>query len=444
MASGMPIDAAQPQRLSESGTRPVQVIVLGAGLAGLAAAQALHQQGHEVLVLEGRARIGGRVWTSERWPDMPLDLGASWIHGVRSNPLTELANRIGAQRLETSYGRSRTHGNDGQALNAVQERLLETLRDQVHRALDRAQKRDGDVSVWQAVQHLRHNDGATGDIAGLLDFVLSSEFEQEYAGSATELSAHWFDAAKAFSGGDELFVRGFHAVTQALATGLNIQTGQIVREIDWSTTPVRVFSDRGAFTADRVVVTLPLGVLQAESVRFKPELPAPKRTAIARLGMGALNKCYLRFEKAFWPADVDWIEHIPTQPGVWTEWVSFLRAAGQPVLLGFNAARRARDIESWSDADTVADAMKTLRTVYGPGIPDPVDTQITRWASDPFARGSYSFNALGATPRMRHDLSQPIARKLFFAGEATEKDHFGTAHGALLSGQRVAQEVINT
>jgi monoamine oxidase len=203
-----------------------------------------------------------------------------------------------------------------------------------------------------------------------------------------------------------------------------------------------VLTEELAFVADRVVVTLPLGVLQSNSVRFTPELPSEKRHALATLGMGVLNKCYLRFNEAFWPHDVDWLGHVSAHHGVWTEWVSFQRVAQMPILLGFNAADRGMEIEAWSDPQIVASAMETLRIMFGADIPQPSDYQITRWATDPFARGSYSYNALGSTPAMRDALAMPVQAKLFFAGEASHRVYFGTAHGAYLSGLRAAKRIL--
>ena len=168
-----------------------------------------------------------------------------------------------------------------------------------------------------------------------------------------------------------------------------------------------------------------------------------KRNAINKLGMGVLNKCYLRFNQAFWPDDIDWLEYVSAKHGEWTEWVSFQRALKKPILLGFNAADRGREIETWSDQQIVASAMATLKTIFGAGIPQPIDWQITRWASDSFAKGSYSYNALGSTPKMREALASTLNGRLFFAGEATNKDYFGTAHGAFLSGLRVAKDVLS-
>jgi monoamine oxidase len=132
-----------------------------------------------------------------------------------------------------------------------------------------------------------------------------------------------------------------------------------------------VTTDQGVIQADKVVITLPLGVLKANKVRFDPGLPATKQKAIQALGMGLLNKCFLRFPKVFWPADRDWLESIGPVPGLWAEWVSYARSLGKPILVGFNAADVGRKVETWSDRKTVDSAMETLRRIYGNSIPDP-------------------------------------------------------------------------
>lgn len=418
-----------------------RIVVIGAGLAGLAAARELQKRGHEVVIVEARDRIGGRIWTSTQWPDMPLDFGATWIHGVSGNPLTDLAEEIQASRLVTSYDRTITYNTDGQPLSAAEEKRLDKLRKQVFNVLKKAQMSDSDASIRQVTEPLIRQFDESSEAYRFINFILSSEIEQEYSGSAKRLSVYWYDSAEEFQGGDALFVQGFDVITKYLASTLHIELEHVVKEIQWDQSPVRVITQKTKFLADHVVVTLPLGVLQAGSVCFVPELPRNKQNAIAKLGMGVLNKCYLRFHDAFWPADVDWMEHVPEEHGEWTEWVSFKRVANMPILLGFNAADRGREIEAWSDQRIVASAMRTLMTIYGADIPKPIDYQITRWATDPFSLGSYSYKPVNATASMHKALAAPLKQMVFFAGEASEKDYFGTAHGAYLSGLRVANEV---
>lgn len=430
------------ESLASNTLKGQRVVVIGAGLSGLAAARELQHSGANVVVLEARDRRGGRIWTSNQWQDMPLDMGATWIHGVKGNPITRLADELQTPLVETFYEKAQIYTTDGKPTSTIQKNEVARLSKAVSDVLRKAQNRDPDRSLIESIEPLMVEYRDSPDRLGLLHYILSDEFEQEYSGSVEKLSTQWFDDAKEFDGGDALFLRGYGVIVDHLAKGLEIRLSQVVRSIYWNAAEMRVLTDENEFRADHVVITLPLGVLQSGSVRFEPELPIEKQVAISKLGMGVLNKCYLRFDKVFWPANVDWLGFVSPQRGYWDTWASLQRAAKMPVLLGFSAAIRARELESWSDQQIVASAMQALKTIFGVRIPDPVDHQITRWASDPFARGSYSYNSVGSNPRMRNDLMQPLAKRLFFAGEATTRQYFGTAHGAFLSGLRAAKDVL--
>ena len=191
----------------------------------------------------------------------------------------------------------------------------------------------------------------------LVDFILNSCIEHEYAGSTNDLSAYWFDAADPIKGKDALFVNGYQEIITHLAKGLTVELGQTVRDVQWGSENVSVVTDMGQYGADRIIITLPLGVLKDGMVRFSPELPGKKRQAVAALGLGVLKKCYLRFSQAFWPSKFDWLEYIPAR---WGEWVSFMPAARLPVLLGFNAADQGRQkLRAGRDERIVARAMRT-------------------------------------------------------------------------------------
>ena len=420
-----------------------RVVVIGSGLSGLAAARELQRNGANVVVLEARDRVGGRIWTSTKWQNLPFDMGATWIHGQRGNPLTQMADELGIPRVETSYDKSIVYSTSGAPLSVAHERELKQLSRQVSNIVRNAQKRDPDRSLLETVQPLLSKYKDTPVNLSLVQYSLSSEFEQEYAGSVERLSTHWFDDDEELHGGDVFFPQGFASVTDCLASGLKVARSQVVSAIHWDGAEVRIHTDQAEFRADHVIVTLPLGVLKAGSVQFKPDLPPGKKDAISKLGMGVVNKCYLRFDKVFWPKDADWLGFVSTHRGGWDTWVSFQRSVNLPVLLGFTAAERGREMESWNDQRIVNSAIETLRTSFGSKIPDPVDYQISRWASDPFAGGAYSYNALGSTPKMREELMKPIANRIFFAGEATSRKNFGTAHGAYLSGIQAARNVLS-
>jgi monoamine oxidase len=445
LASLSACDSDGNENSATGGSTPVggkRVIVVGAGISGLAAARTLADRGLEVTVLEARERIGGRIWTSTAWAGVPLDLGASWIHGIDGNPITALAAKANAKTVVTDLDSTTDYSADGSELSDSQAKALAHWRKAAADALTSFQdKEDQDASVRSVVEDAVDWSTLSDEDKALLNWDLN-DYEHEYSGRVEQMSGLYFDDDAKIKGADVLFPQGYHQITDLLAAGLSVKTGQVVKHIDWNSAGVTVATDKGTFQADHVVVTLPLGVLQSGAVAFGPGLPADKATAISKLGMGVLNKCYLRFPKTFW-ADTDWLEHVPDLDhyGQWAQWINVARPTGQPVLLGFNAADFGRTIEGWTDAQIVDSAMNTLRTIYGSDIPAPIDHQITRWATDPYALGSYSFNKLGATPAMRDQLAAAVSGRVHFAGEATDKMNFATVHGAYTSGIRAAKEI---
>lgn len=422
------------------------VLVLGAGMAGLSAAAMLQAQGVNVLVLEARQRIGGRVWSSEAL-GVPLDLGASWIHGVTGNPLSDLAREQGLIAAPTDDTSLLVYDEDGAEVEAaryaqITARMTELLR-QVQ-AQRRELRRTGKPDMaLQAAFDAALAATPLGPVERReLDYAVSTTIEYDYAADIADMSLLYYDAGRLFPGGDALVLGGYVRLIEGLARDLPIRLGAVVWQVDYRNGEVRVQTSRGEVRAGYAVVTLPLGVLKARTVRFVPELPAPRRRSIQLLGSGVLNKLYLRFPNVFWADAYEFLGYLARQKGAWVEWLNLAFYTGEPVLLAFSAAAYGRACEDLSDAACVAAALHTLRAIYGSRVPQPVAFLRTRWAADPFARGSYSYMAPGATPADRRILAAPLNGRLFFAGEHTSLDHPSTAHGALLSGRRAARELL--
>lgn len=421
------------------------VIVIGAGVAGLAAARALRAAGRTVIVLEARDRIGGRVWTDER-SGFAADLGASWIHGVKGNPLTSLAAEFRATTRPFDY-ESMQRYRDGAELPDAADTRIDEWSEQIGEYLDDRETVRPDVSLRRGLRRLLDALAPTGARREELEYLLNTEYEHEYAADVDELSFNQFDEMGEYPGGDVLFPNGFGAIAAGLAKGVDVRMAHVVTRIEVGASGVRVVARvNGAdvpFDGQAVVVTLPLGVLKSGSVEFVPALPAAKRAAIARLGMGLLDKIWLRFDEAFWPMDANVFGNVSSDRGLWAEWVNLAKFHPKqaPILLGFNAGTAAREVDALSDDEAHESALDALRDMFGVDVPEPVEVRRTRWSADPYARGSYSYLAVGATLGDHNALAAPVGQRLFFAGEATSTEHSATVHGAYLSGLRAAQEI---
>ncbi|MBC3883808.1 flavin monoamine oxidase family protein [Undibacterium griseum] len=423
-----------------------QVLVIGAGIAGLAATRKLHDIGLDVIVLEARDRTGGRIHTYANWRGPAVDIGASWIHGAGlSNPVARLARKIGARTVTTDAEKAELYNGDSTMLSVRDEKKIDSIRKEISEVIAEQSRRGPDSSLRKLVYAETDYDTRPPLEQRIIDFTLNSNFEHEYSGSADQLSRLWFDDGSSYAGDEAIFLDGYQVITNALAAGLDIRLRHEVSAVHYGDKDgVTVETSQGVFNAGMAIVTLPLGVLKASNIRFTPTLPSQKQAAISQLGFGVLNKYCLLFPETFWNANLDWLNHLPRtgHAGEWAEWVSFARSTGKPILMGFNAAEFGSKIEAWSDEKAIQSAVSILSTMFGRPIPMPVDAVITRWKSDPYARGSYSFNAVGSTPGQRDDLARSIAGKVFFAGEATDKKYYQTVHGAYQSGLRAADEIL--
>ncbi len=416
-----------------SAPRNVDVIVIGAGIAGLAAASRLVALGYEVIVLEATGRLGGRIRTDHSL-GAPFEAGAGWIHGPRRNPVSELARRAGASTFVTDDESFIIHSAKGmpQARTRVlaAQRRLEAMYARIDAMLDR------DMALSQAVRQT--DPAAAGD--PLLAWMTSAYTEFDTGGALEELSAQHFDEDETFDGADVILPQGYDAVPKMLAGGLDIRLGHPVERVEYEAGDgATVFAGGGSFEADFVVCTVPLGVLKARDVAFDPPLPRKTEAALGRIGMGNVTKVALKFDQPHWPADVQYFGLMTEERGRWNYFLNYRTFSPQNILLGLGVGAYAGKAEALADADLSADIMQAVRAMFGSKVPDPVAMRVSRWSRNPYSRGAYSFASTGARPEDFDGLAVPIERTLLLAGEHTTFRHHGTVHGAYLSGLEAAR-----
>ncbi len=327
------------------------VVVVGAGVAGLGAARDLVAAGRPVVVVEARDRIGGRVWSVDVG-DAVLDLGGSWLHGLRDNPITGIAESLGIDLVRTDYDDALLFDADGSPLS------WSRLDDQYEAVDELLGSSASTSSMADDVAELRRR--FSGDGLRYLEYVLASEVEHWYAASADDMSFATTRDGGPSRGGDAIPRTSYRPIVDWLADGLDVRLGEPVEAIRTSDAGVAVATALGEHRAAAAVVTLPLGVLKAGAVEFDPVLPGPKRAAVEGLGMGVMDKVVLRFDEAFWPATTDLFSYASEPPGRYVEWYNAVPWTDRPILVGFNAGRPADEIEAWSDEETLDLALGTL------------------------------------------------------------------------------------
>ena len=442
-------------------TQSADVLIIGAGAAGLAAAQDLSAGGLRVIVLEARDRIGGRIYTHhDPSVPVPIELGAEFVHG-KSPELFEI---IKAGHLPFSEVTGRHWYFENGELSKS---------DDFWSKVDQLMEQMKSVSVDCSVKSFL--DSLPDDLETKRAKAMARRYvEGFHAARIDRIGIHGlirFNEAADQIGGDKSFrlLKGYRGVCawlhqQAENQGATFQLNTVVTGMNWERDRVEAicgspqYSTR--FTARRTLITLPLGVLQAAegqpgAVRFSPELPRSKQEAVHALDMGHVVRIVLHFENLFWEdldipgtgAEEDLSQlgfiHCPEAP-LPTWWTMLPQKV--PVLVGWIGGPAAEQLSSHNQDSVIAAAIESLVRIFG------VTKEYLRsrlrasfmhnWQADQYTRGAYGYVPVNALDAQRV-LSLPIENTLFFAGEATSVGHIGTVHGAIQSGRRAAKEVLS-
>ena len=334
------------------------VAVLGAGVAGLAAARELHDAGYSVVIFEARDRIGGRVATvrADTWP-IPIELGASWVHDIEASDLAETLSKLNINTAAFDYDNDTTLFTGG-----VTQESLDTAADAIESAIESVNGTESDVSIAAAIAA---NAETINSLA--LNHIDEVELASEYGANADELSA-WWGTEEGSDGEDLIVLGGYGGVTDQLADGLDIRLGAAVRTVSWNGDGAELtFDNDETFSCDRVVVTVPLGVLAAGDISFDPPLPDSHQNAIDTMRMGLLDKVWFVFPEQFWSNESLIWNRIDEPVLPFREWYNLAPLTGKPVLLALNGGRTARAWAERSDDEVRAASMNALQQFIDAG-----------------------------------------------------------------------------
>jgi monoamine oxidase len=404
----------------------VDVVVIGAGAAGIAAAHSLKAAGRRAIVLEARGRIGGRAFTDASLGPA-YDAGAMFIHWAERNPWLQIALDLGIETPEEPSGGGFRVFANGQPMTERDRLRRRGAFGQIDRRLETIDLAARDLSIAELL----------GDLGTDVAPVASSGLLLSIGEESDRISAR--DYQRLWSGDDHVVPSGYGNLVARYGAGLDIRLNEPVGGVRWDGTGVAVTSRSGTLRAEACIVTVPVGVLKAGAIRFTPELPAATRDALAGLGMGALTKIALKFEG----------DRFGIAPGM-----SFLEAGSPRRLMNFDlfpddkdlviancGGDYARELSEAGPAEARAHVTDLLAKMIGGDVRKAVTgISFPAWWTDPFAKGSYSV-CLPGQDMARSALAEPVGGRIWLAGEATAGGGAMTVGGATLAGRAAAAAV---
>ncbi|TCM68688.1 monoamine oxidase [Acinetobacter calcoaceticus] len=443
------------------------IVVIGAGIAGLSCAKRLQAAGHQVLLLEAQQRIGGRIHSDQR-AEHCFDLGASWIHGIEGNPIWALTQHHHISTVVYNLERSTFYHANGQVFSEAEQQLFEDYIEKIQQRLPTTHADSAFEAVQQILQTLTYpteeqlaenasteespaKESATeiwteAQLKPMLMAFFQRLAQDPFATTLQQLSADYAQYEGYFAGDEVIFPQGYDQIIQVVAEGLDIIKGVEIEQIHLALDHIQLIDqNQKSYRAAQVVVSVPLGVLKQNRIRFEPTLPAAHTDAIANIGFGSFNKVFLEFEQplAFRQNAVAGSEcDFYLYQGQWYNLLDVSNIYQKPVYLMLFGGEQSTFVDQASDAEVWEWIHASLVANFA-SIPDqPTQICITRWGKDAYSFGSFSFPLPQHNEHRVTTLNQPIDNRLYFAGEHCSRLYAGTVHGAFLSGLDTAMHII--
>jgi monoamine oxidase len=402
----------------------VDVVVVGGGAAGVAAARRLHEAAIDCLIVEARPRLGGRAWTMTEPSGLAIDLGCGWLHSADRNPWVKIAQEQGAEIDKSRPPWARRTLDVG--FPPAEQQDFQSAIHAFYEHVDGAAEGEGDVP---ASNFLEPGSRWNGLINALGSYIAGAEWDR--------VSAKDFDRYHD-TGVNWRVTKGYGALISACGGDLPAELDCAVRAIDHRGKRLRIETAKGVIAADQVIVTIPSALIAAERILFTPALP--KKTAAAHgLPLGLADKLFLSLE-GFEEFDPDTRVFGHTDRAATA--IYQFRPFGRPMIEAYFGGRFAAELEAGGGAAFFDFAVSELVGLFGSAFAARIKPiAIHCWGADPLSLGSYSC-ALPGFAEGRPKLAEPVDGRLFFAGEACSVHDFSTAHGGWHTGVSAAEQVI--
>lgn len=406
--------------------READIVVIGAGAAGIAAARRIAAANRKVIVVEATGQIGGRCQTDTSSFDAPFDRGARWMHNPETNPMIRLARAAGLDIVNAPAGQKIRIGRRYARPGETEQFLAALVR--TNRAIDEA-SRKADIACAAALPK------DLGDWAGTAEFLLGASFSGK---DLKDVSA--VDKARAQDRNTAIACRqGLGTLIAKLGEQLPLALSTPARRILWSNRDVVVETQGGKITARAAIITVSSNVLAGDSIRFAPELPKRALDAAAKLSLGSYDRIALQISGN--PLGLSRDDVIIEQSGSTKTALLYGNIGGSSLCTIDVAGSFGRDLSAQGEKAMAAFAVEWLTRLYGSEVGAAVKkTSATRWNAAPFVLGAMSAAAPGAQ-LSRRVLSEPIGC-MYLAGEATHETLWGTIDGAWESGERAADAAL--
>ena len=410
-------------------TGVVDVAVVGAGAAGLAAAARAYELGLSCYLLEAKPRIGGRTHTDTDTFGVAWDRGAHWLHSADVNPLTKIADELGHPYLVRPHP-FEGYFHLGTGWGGKADWIA--YRDEYAAAADRAVaagERGIDAAASDFVDETSRWRRMVHHIFTAVSGMPPSEISTMDLAAYRDTEANW------------PLERGYGALLAARYAGLPVELSTPVGAIDTSGTHILIETPRGTARARSLIVTVSTNVLASGAIRFTPELPSGVQSALVGVPTGSANKVAFHFRRdVFGLPDTSYVSFMDERDAARPACSFQIRPFGSTLAIAYLGGDLSANLERGGEAEMTAFARAALRDMFGGDIFKELSgTAATSWTTDPHTLGAYSC-ALPGHAKDRAVLAEPVSERFFLAGEAVSADWFSTVQGAHVTGIEAAEK----